>query len=544
MSVRNDDRSRCVSRRSFLKASALAGGGLLLGFRIGGGGRYAEAAEGGHSGEAAFAPNAWLRITSDDQVTVLVDRSEMGQGVMTALPMLAAEELEADWERIATEFAPADTAYTNELIGRQVTGGSTAVRNAWRSLREAGATAREMLVAAAADRWGVDPAQCEVDEQVVSHSASGRSATFGDLAASAAEQPVPEAVLLKGPEEFRLLGTAQDRLDAPAKADGSARFGLDVQLEGLLTAQVVRCPVIGGKVASYDASRAEQVPGVRQVLEIDAGVAVVADGFWPAQKGREALAIEWDYGEHAGLSSDGVERRFREALDEGEGVTAHSEGDAAEALEQGAAVVEAEYEVPFLAHACMEPMNCTARIADGICEVWAPTQNQTATQQVAAEISGLPREKVHVYTTYLGGGFGRRSHTDFVADAVACAKAAGAPVKVVWTREDTTQHDRYRPATLNRLQAAVDSDGAVRAWRHRIVGPSIMASNDMLGAEQSLDSSSVEPISMWTTLWPIRRFRCGGGARSAIPRTASFARRSSTRWRLRQGVIRMSYAGG
>ncbi len=481
-----------ISRRSFLKASALAGGGLLLGLYLPVSGRQAQAAEGPASSEAAFAPNAWLRITSDDAVTVLVDRSEMGQGVMTALPMLLAEELEADWGRIQTAFAPADDAYTNSLLGSQLTGGSTAVRNAWRPLREAGAAGREMLVAAAAARWGVDPDACEAAEQVVRHPGSGRSATFGALAAEAAEMPVPEAVLLKAPQDFRLVGTARDRLDAPAKVDGSARFGLDVQLDGLLTAQVARCPVIGGTVRTYDASEAERIPGVRQVVEIDAGVAVIADGFWPAQKGREALSIEWDYGEHAGLSSAGIERQLREAADTGAAATAHSEGGADGALAQAATTVEAAYEVPFLAHACMEPMNATARIADGVCEVWAPTQDQTATQQVAAEISGLPQEQVHVHTTYLGGGFGRRSHTDFVADAVACAKAAGAPVKVVWTRADTTRHDRYRPATFNRLRAAVASDGAVRAWRHRIAGPSIMAQNGMLGPDQQIDPTSVE----------------------------------------------------
>ncbi|MEF8792217.1 xanthine dehydrogenase family protein molybdopterin-binding subunit [Thiohalorhabdus sp.] len=492
MSASTTNRPTRTTRRGFLKASAVAGGGLLLGLRLPTGGRYAQAAASRPDGDAELAPNAWVRITGDDQVTVLVDRSEMGQGVMTALPMLVAEEVEADWERIKTEFAPADSAYTNSLLGRQATGGSTAIRNAWRPLREAGATAKEMLVAAAADRWGVEAQECEVADQVVSHPGSGRSATFGDLAAAAAGRPVPEAVFLKEPRNFRLLGTARDRLDAPAKVDGSARFGMDVQLDGLLTAQVVRCPVLGGKVQSFDSSEAKRVPGVKQVVEIDSGIAVIAEGFWPAHKGREALSVAWDYGEHADLSSAGIEGQFRQAADEGEAAIAHSEGDAAGALEAAAATVEAEYEVPFLAHACMEPMNCTARIEDDVCEVWAPTQDQTSTQEVAAEISGLPKDNVQVHTTYLGGGFGRRSHTDFAADAVACAKAAGAPVKVIWTREDTTRHDRYRPATYNRLSAAVDSGGSVSAWRHRIVGPSIMAYNDMLQEGQQIDPSSVE----------------------------------------------------
>jgi isoquinoline 1-oxidoreductase beta subunit len=492
MSAQTPNQPTRTSRRSFLKASALAGGGLVLGLQLPAGGRYAQAASGASADGGGFQPNAWIRIGADDQVTVLVDRSEMGQGVMTALPMLIAEELEADWERIATEFAPADSAYTNSLLGRQATGGSTAIRNAWRPLREAGAAAKEMLMAAAAERWGVKVADCEAAGQVVRHPASGRSASYGELAAEAAGQAVPEAVFLKDPKNFRLLGTPRDRLDAPAKVDGSARFGMDVQLDGLLTAQVVRCPVFGGKVRSFDASDAERVPGVKQVVEIDAGVAVIAEGFWPAQKGREALTVEWDYGEHADLSSGALDRRFRELADSGEAATAHSDGDAASALEKAATTVEAEYEVPFVAHACMEPMNCTARIADGQCEVWAPTQDQTSTQKVAADISGVPTERVTVHTTYLGGGFGRRSHTDFVADAVACAKAAGAPVKVVWTREDTTRHDRYRPATYNRLSAAVDEAGKVSGWRHRIVGPSIMGYNGMLKAGQKIDPSSVE----------------------------------------------------
>lgn len=486
----SDPRFR-VSRRNFLKAGAVAGGGLLLGLNLPVGGRMARAEEGATEG-ADFAPNAWIRITADDQVTVLVDRSEMGQGVMTALPMLIAEELEADWDRIATEFAPADEAYTNSLLGSQTTGGSTAIRNAWRPLREAGAAAREMLVAAAAQRWGVEFQACEASGQVVRHPASGRSATYGELAAAAAEREVPETVFLKDPKDYRLIGTPRDRLDAPAKVDGSARYGMDVQLDGLLTAQVVRCPVIGGRVRSFDAERARQVPGVRQVVEIDAGVAVIADGFWPASKGREALSVEWDYGENADLTSAAIERRFREAADSGEAATARSEGDVESALSGAARTVEAEYEVPFLAHGCMEPMNCTARIADGVCEVWAPTQNQTATQEVAAKISGLPKEQVRVHTTFLGGGFGRRSHTDFVADAVACAKAAGAPVKVMWTREETTRHDHYRPATYNRLAAAIDGDGQVSGWRHRIVGPSIMGNIGMIGPEEPMDRTSVE----------------------------------------------------
>ncbi|MFA9461709.1 xanthine dehydrogenase family protein molybdopterin-binding subunit [Thiohalorhabdus sp. Cl-TMA] len=480
-----------TSRRSFLKASAAVGGGLVLGLRLPTGGRYAEAAD-MPPGQGDFEPNAWIRISSDDQVTIIVGRSEMGQGVLTAMPMLVAEELEADWTRLTTEFAPADRAYTNPLLGRQATGGSTAVRGAWRPLREAGATARAMLLAAAAERWGVRPEACRAENQVVRHPESGRRATYGELAEAAAGQQVPEAVFLKEPGQFRLLGKPTDRLDAPEKVDGSAVYGMDVTLPGLLTAQVARCPVIGGRPGRFDAEAARRVPGVRDVFEIESGVAVVAEGFWPAQKGREALQVEWDYGEHADLSTAGIQRQFREAADSGEAVSARGEGDIRQALSSAARTVEAEYEVPFLAHACMEPMNCTARIEEGICEVWVPTQDQSSTQQVAAEVSGVDPDRVYVHTTYLGGGFGRRSHTDFVADAVETAKKAKAPVKVIWTREDSTRHDRYRPATYNRLAATLDSSGAVTGWKHRIAGPSIMAYNGMLQEDQKLDPSSLE----------------------------------------------------
>ena len=479
-----------TTRRGFLKGSVAVGGGLLLGLQLPTGGREAAAAAAGAEGEAPFAPNAWVRITSDDQVTVIVGRSEMGQGVMTAIPMLVAEELEADWARIGTEFAPADEAYTNALLGRQATGGSTAIRAAWRPLREAGAVARTMLVAAAAERWGVPAGECEATEQVVRHPGSGRSATFGELAAAAAEQSVPEAVMLKEPQAFRLIGTVRDRLDAAAKVDGSARFGMDVQLDGLRTATIAKCPVIGGKVRDFDASAARAVPGVEQVMAVSSGVAVIANGYWPAKKGRDALSIEWDYGDNAGLSSSAIARQFREDADAGDAATARSEGDVDRALGDADTTVEAEYEVPFLAHACMEPMNATARINDDGVEVWAPTQDQTGAQQMAAEVADVSPDKAQVHTTFLGGGFGRRSHADFVRDAVECAKASGVPVKVIWNREDTTRHGHYRPATYNRLSAAVDG-GNVRGWRHRIVGPSIRAANGMLG-EGQIDSSSVE----------------------------------------------------
>jgi isoquinoline 1-oxidoreductase beta subunit len=476
-----------VSRRDFLRVSAAAGGGLLLGLHLPGRARAASAAP-----EAEpFAPNAWIRIAPDDTVTLLVARSEMGQGVYTALPMLLAEELEADWSRVHVEMAPADPAYTNRLLGRQATGGSTAIRDAWPKLREAGATARHMLEVAAAQRWGVKPGQCQAKQGVV-HGPGGRSATFGELAEAAAELSPPESVDLKDPADYTLVGTDTSRLDARAKVTGTAEFGMDVRLEGLLTATVQRCPVLGGRVESVDGSEAEARSDVHRVLNLGDRVAVVADGYWAAKQGLDTTRIQWAYGEHGGLSSAGIEEQFRRDADSGEAATVTDTGDAEARFEEAADTLEAEYEVPFLAHACMEPMNCTARVDGDTVEVWAPTQNQTDSVQAAAEAAGVAPERVTLHTTFLGGGFGRRSMTDFVSDAAAVASAVGAPVQVIWSREETTRHDGYRPAAYNRLSAAFDSEGKPTAWRHRISGPSIMAANGMIGPEQRVDSSSVE----------------------------------------------------
>lgn len=473
-----------ITRRHFLKASVAATGGLLIGCDLQGsvGAEAVEADE--------FAPNAWVRIDPDGQVTAIVASSEMGQGVMTAIPMLLAEELEADWSTIRAEFAPADPAYTNPLIGQQLTGGSTAVRAYWQPVREAGAAARMMLIAAAAERWGVDEAACDAQNGEVIHPASGRRAGYGELAADASRQPVPEAVFLKEPDEFRLLGTSRARLDTPLKVDGSAQFAQDFHKPGMLTATVVRCPVFGGRVAGVDDTAARRVPGVREVVNLGDRVAVVAEGFWPARQGREALKITWDEGENAGLSSEAIRRQFRDAVNGGKSV--RQEGDAEAALGRAAKRVEAVYEVPYLAHACMEPMSCAAEVRRDGCDVWVGSQAQTRTQQTAMRITGLPAEQVKVHTLFLGGGFGRRSEQDFVADAVELAKRTGHPVKVIWTREDATQHGFYRPATYNRLEAGLDDQGPPVAWRHRIAGPSIMARFSEEVRANGLDSFSVE----------------------------------------------------
>ncbi|MEJ2347327.1 MAG: xanthine dehydrogenase family protein molybdopterin-binding subunit [Gammaproteobacteria bacterium] len=477
-----------LGRRRFLQISAAAGGGLLVGFQIPAlaRGMASEPAEGGDR----FVPNAWIRIDPDDHVTVMVGSSEMGQGVMTSIPMLAAEELDADWQQVTARFAPADKAYTNPIIGQQLTGGSTAVRAFWKPVREAGAAAREVLIAAAAKIWGVSAHSCHAEAGQVIHGASGRKLRYGQLVHLAAKMPVPASVLLKEPDEFRLIGKPVDRLDVPAKVDGGAVFGQDVQLPGMLVATVRRCPVFGGKLGHFDATKAKAVKGVRHVMPVASGFAVVADTFWAAKQGLEAVQVSWDKGTHAGLDSDGITRQFQQALDHG--ATAARHGNAEHALSTAARTVEADYQVPYLAHACMEPMNCTADVrADG-CDVWVPTQAQTRAQATAAGITGLPIEKVQIHTTFLGGGFGRRSEQDFLADAVNLSKQVGAPVKVLWTREEDTRHDFYRPAAYSRLRAGLDGDGMPVAWLHRIASPSIMNRVAPGAIHNGIDNTSVE----------------------------------------------------
>src|SRR6266576_1253700 len=391
-----------ITRREFLETAGVAG--LVIGFHLPATGR--QAMRGGAA--AAFAPNAWLRIGADESVLVVVDRSEMGQGVTTSLPMLLAEELEADWSKVRIESAPADKAYTNPMFGMQGTGGSTSVRAAYTPLRKAGAAAREMLLSAAAETWGVDKAACRAEKGAVIHTPSNRRLTYGKLVAKAATVPLPHDVPLKDPKDWKILGTRVKRLDTPPKVDGSAQFGIDVKAPGLLVAVVARSPVFGGKVKSFDATNAKAVPGVKHVVQISTGVAVVADGYWSAKKGRDALTVTWDEGPTASVSSASISELFGQKAGQ-TGAVARHDGDAQGALPGAATKVDAAYELPFLAHATMEPMNCTAHVrADGV-DIWAPTQFQTGAQGVGAGIGGVPPEKVRVHTTYRGGGFGRRS---------------------------------------------------------------------------------------------------------------------------------------
>ncbi len=479
-----------TSRRDFIRVSALAGGGFLLGVRLVPRSRVAAQTVTGVA-QADFAPNAWIRIAGDGTVTVVVDKSEMGQGVTTSLPMLVAEELEADWKQIRTEMAPADPVYNNTLFGMQATGGSSSVRSSWKSLRTAGAAAREMLVSAAAQRWGVDPQTCVARAGKVIHQPSGRSLGFGELAAAAALLPVPKEPRLKDPKDFRIIGTRVRRLDTPAKVDGTATFGIDVKLPGLLTAVIARPPVFGGKLARHDATKALAVQGVRRVVPIESGVAVVADGYWPAQQGRRALVLEWNDGENAALSSASISQTLRKAAEK-PGAVARHEGAGTEALAGAVKRIDAEYTVPFLAHATMEPMNCTAHVRSDGCDIWVPTQRQDETRAVAARITGLPPEKVAVHTTYLGGGFGRKFETDFVAEAVEVSKAMNAPVKVIWSREDDTQHDFYRTAVYNKLSAGLDAEGWPLVWTNKVVSDSSMARLFPALIQNGLDPDAVD----------------------------------------------------
>ena len=467
-----------MDRRHFLQVTGAVG--LVIAFRIP-----------VRRGAVPFAPNAWLRIGTDDSVLVVVDRSEMGQGVTTSLPMLLAEELEADWTKIRFEFAPADKAYINQLFGIQGTGGSSSVRAAWKPLRVAGAQARTMLIAAAAQTWSVEPASCRAEAGAVTHAATNRRLSYGALAQQAAALPVPADVQLKDPKTWRLAGKPTKRLDTRFKVNGSAQFGIDVRVPGMLTAVVARSPVFGGKVRSFDATAAKAIAGVHHVVQISSGVAVVGDGYWPAKQGREALTVTWDEGPVAQVSSASIAQLFAQRAAQ-DGAVARHDGDAVAALAGAPQRVEAVYEMPFLAHATMEPMNCTAHVrADGV-DIWAPTQNQTGVQMVGGQIGGVPPEKVAVHTTYLGGGFGRRFELDFIVEALETSKAAGAPVKVIWSREDDIQHAQYRPANYHQLRAGLDASGRPVSWTHRIVAPSIMARMFPQTVKNGLDGEAVE----------------------------------------------------
>ena len=481
-----------LSRRSFLRTSGLAGGGLLLGIYLPGSGPSAEAAD---QATSASALNAFVRIGKDESVTVIVNHSELGQGPYTSIPMVVAEELDADWSKVRFEPAPVDPAYNHTLFGMQMTGGSTSTWTEWERVRKAGAAARQMLITAAAETWKVEPASCRTQNGQVIHLDSGRQLTYGQLVEKASRLTPPQNVSVKDPKDFKLVGKPTKRLDTPDKTNGKAVFGLDVNVPGMLVAVVARPPIFGGKVKSFNGERAKAIPGVRHILEIERGVAVVADGFWPATRAREALEIVWDEGALASLDSRTQREQYAE-LAKQPGVVAKKEGDAPGAWANVAKKFEAIYDLPYLAHATMEPMNCVADVRADSCEIWVGTQFQTVDRDAAAKETGLRSEQVKLHTMLCGGGFGRRAVPDshFVREAVQISKAIKNPVKVIWTREDDIRGGWYRPRTYHSVRAGLDGNGMPVAWQHRIVSQSIIAGTpfEKHVMKEGVDETAVE----------------------------------------------------
>jgi len=499
----NDIRIENVSRRGFLKAGGALSAGLVLGVHVPASAHSGAAAKGG----AAFAPNAFVRIGADNTVTVISKHLEMGQGSYTGLATIVADELDAAWGQVKVEAAPADASRYNNLFWgpAQGTGGSTAIANSWEQLRKAGATARAMLVATAAQRWNVPPASLTVKGGVVVHAGSNRKATFGELAAAAAAQPVPAEVKVKDAKDFTYIGKHVARVDAKAKSNGTAVFTQDVKLPGMLTAVVAHPPRFGAKVASFDAVGVQGIPGVRQVVEIPTGVAVLASNFWSAKKARDAVKVQWDESAAYKGSSADIMAGFRKAAEQ-PGAVAKNEGDAAKAIAGAAKVLEASYEFPYLAHAAMEPLNCVIRIAeDDTVEVWNGAQMHTGDQFALAKYFGVKPEQVKINTLFAGGSFGRRANpaADYLLEcasiALALARAGqrNVPVKLVWTREDDMRAGYYRPAFFHALKAGLDAGGNVVGWQHRLVGQSIAAGTAFESGmvKDGVDATSVEGAS-------------------------------------------------
>jgi isoquinoline 1-oxidoreductase beta subunit len=465
-----------LGRRGFLKAGFAAAGGLFVAFHV------------PESSQLQAAPtsaklNAFIHIGSDDIVTFSIHKSEMGQGPITSLSQLLAEELGCDWKQVRTVFAPVDLAY-GPLQG---TFGSMSIRTCWAPLRKAGASARDMLLDAAAQQWGVPKSQLRTENGQVINTATNARLTYGSLADAAGKLSAPAKVDVKDPKDFYLIGTSPKRLDTPGKVNGTAAFGIDARRPGMVYAVVARCPVFGGKVASFDDTKTKAVPGVSQVVRIPSGIAITADNTWSAMEGRRALQLQFDEGKNANLNSAGIRELFVN-LAEKPGAVARNDGDVNAALGGAAQKLEAIYEVPYMSHSPMEPMNCTADVRADSCELWVSTQIQTEAMAATAKITGLHPDRIQIHTMFLGGGFGRRGAGDFVAEAVEISKAIGKPVKLTWSREDDMQHDLYRPASYTKFSGALDKDGWPVAWNTRVVCPSFG------GIRNGVDRTSVEGI--------------------------------------------------
>jgi len=522
-----------LSRREFLSVGAAAGAGLVIGFYLPHGSRGAK---------DTFAPNAYLKIAPDGNITVVVARSEMGQGVRTALPMILAEELEADWKQIAIEQAGASTLY-----GDQTTGGSASVRTTWDPMRKAGAAAREMLISAGALEWGVPRASCKAQNSAIIHSDSNRRLTYGQLASKAAGLPIPTDPPLKQAKDYQIVGKAIPRLDVPAKVDGTAEYGIDFRVPGMKYAVLSRCAVAGGKVASFDDKEAKKISGVSYVGKVgDSAVAVVADNVWSAMEGRRSLNVQWDDGPNASLNSAAIYDSLKKASS-GKSATLYSVGDVSKV--QGRRI-ESTYELPFMAHAPMEPGNCTAQFRGSACELWAPTQVPQDVRDSVAQVLAISPDQVKVNVTLMGGGFGRRLEHDYGVEAVLVSKAVNAPVKVIWTREDDMRNSTYRPASYHQLSAVLDGAGWPIAFSHRIVSPSISAQKgtpgdggidpdlkDEAGLVYSIPNVVLEYVDVQTPVplgWmrSVYALQAGFASESFIDELASAARKDPLDYRL------------
>ncbi len=452
-----------LSRRTFIKTTSIVGGGLLLSVDL-----FCKKItnENTQSADGSFQPNVWLRIESNGTITITVGKTEMGQGIRTALPMLVAEELEADFAKIKVEQALTDP----KKYGNQSTGGSTSIRTQYLTMRKAGASAREMLIEAASKQWKVDAASCKAENEFIIHTPSGKKLSYGELADAAGKLTPPQMPTLKDPKAFRYLRKKMHRVDTPSKVDGSAIFGMDISIPGMVYATIVRPPVFGAKVKSYDATKAKIISGYKDVVQTDDLLVAVATSTWSAFQVKEALSVTWTEGTFSGQSSERLWKQFEETA-KSEGDVEKNEGDALQTFNDAKKKIEAVYHAPFVAHATMEPMNCTVQLKEGKCEIWAPSQTPQDAQSDAANALGISVDDITLHVTLVGGGFGRRLETDFVVEAVKVAKAINVPVKVVWTREDDMQHDFYRPAQYNIMRAGLDANNAPIVWLHRIVGP-------------------------------------------------------------------------
>jgi isoquinoline 1-oxidoreductase subunit beta len=492
-----------ITRRTFLKfgatVGAAAGGGLLLGFSMPAMSQDqpGKSVIGGDANETpqngVFAPNAFIQIDTAGKVTLVMPKVEMGQGVYTSIPMLIAEELEVPLESVTLDHAPPnEKLFTDPLLGGQLTGGSTSIRYAWDPMRKAGATARVLLINAAAQQWRVDPATCHAQAGQVIHPASSRSIGYGQLADAAAKLPAPQNVPLKDPQDFKIIGTAVKRLDSPQKVDGTAMFGLDVRVPDMVYAAIATCPVFGGTLAGVDDSNAKRIPGVRQVVKVDNAVAVLGDHTWAAKRGLAALEITWNEGAGANLSMKQIVDELASAADHGTGAVARKDGDVVKGFSDAKTRVDAVYQQPFLAHATMEPVNCTVHVRPDGCDIWLGTQVPTRIVDTAVKITGLPAEKIVVHNHLLGGGFGRRLEFDMATQALKIGKQVGTPVKVFWTREEDIQQDMFRPYYYDKISAGLDANGKPVAWQHRIVGSSIIARFAPPAFKNGLDPDAVE----------------------------------------------------